>query len=132
MDICRKKLNNSIMPSYENKASLESYILWFYNTTGGACDRIWTPISDDKTEGEFFNMNDGSEATFLPWDDSEPNGGLDENHVRVDYPGGLYKDIAAGWPGVCGSCVLHTSLVLQLDGLCDHSYIGLYLILICL
>lgn len=69
-------------------------------------------------------MNDETKATFLPWDDSEPNGGLDENHVRVGYPSILYKDLAAGWPGVCSSCLLDRSMFLRLDGRCDDSYIG--------
>ena len=126
MDICGRKLNNSSMPYHEDLASLRDYTAWYYQITEGKCQSIWTPFSDENQEGVFRNsfVADMIEAKFLPWENAQPNGGVDENFVRILYPNGLYLDTSAAMPGVCSSCLLARSLLLRLDGLCEESYIG--------
>ena len=126
MDICRKKLNNSIIPLQVDRNAILTFSAWHFNTTGGACDSIWTPLSDEQTEGVFSNMNDGSETTFLPWGTAEPNGDQDENFVAIKK--GVYNDVDEKRPR-CSSCLLDRSLLLRLDGLCEESYIGQMLLI---
>ena len=123
MDICKKKLNNSIMPFQEDQDSLEAYTSWYLNITGGLCTAVWTPYSDEKAEGTFLNMNDGTLAKYLPWDTNQPNGGSDENHVRLLLQTSLYLDTPMDLE-FCSHCFLESSLLFRLDGLCADSYIG--------
>ena len=123
MDICRNKLNNSIIPIQNDQLSFETYISWYNNITNGRCLEVWTPYSDEETEGIFLNMNDGTEAKFLPWAAGQPDGGSNENNVRLVLQTSLYKDISSN-QRFCSSCFLESSLLLRLDGLCEESYIG--------
>ena len=123
MDICKKKLNNSIMPYQEDQASLEVYTSWYNNITGGLCTAVWTPFSDEEGEGTFINMNDGTLAKYLPWSDNQPNGETDENYVSVFLQTSLYWDNPLDKES-CGHCFLHRSLLFHLDGLCEDSVIG--------
>ena len=124
IDICRNKLNKSILPYHEDQDSLHSYTSWYLNITGGLCHSVWTPFSDVKTEGLFLNINDGSEARYLPWEAAQPNGGSDENYVRIMLRMSLYRAVPLDSPQICTSCLLDRSLLLRLDGLCEDSYIG--------
>ena len=123
MDVCKKKLNNSIMPYQEDKESLKNYTSWYNKTTSGLCHYLWTPFSDEETEGRFFSLNDGSEAKYLPWRADQPNGETDENYVRIILQTSLYIDSDKDRQ-YCSSCLLDRSLLLRLDGLCEDSYIG--------
>ena len=124
MDICRKKLKNGIMPYQEDHESLQSFAVWYNMTTGGACNNIWAPFADDKSEGQFLNMNDDSEAKILFWAYYQPNGGTQQNFVSLSTLTYLYNDVSNQAKDVCTSCLLHRSLLLRLDGLCEDSYIG--------
>ena len=124
MDICKHKLNNSIIPFQRNRELFQKYIVWYKNTTGDICSDIWTPFSDQLTEGLFLNMNnDAGEAELQVWGKAEPNGERDENFVVIDVPQAALNDVA-GNKLSCSSCLLSSSLLLQLDGLCEGSLIG--------
>ena len=111
------------MPYQRDQASLETYTSWYLNKTGGLCHSLWAPFSDEKIEGTFLNTNDGTEARYLPWDDSQPNGESNENYVRIIQETSLLRDVTWDQP-YCSSCLLDKSLLLRLDGLCEDSYIG--------
>ena len=64
MDVC-KKLRDAIIPHQEDEASLNSYLSWYHNITGGSCDPLWTPFSDGLTEGLWVNMYDKIEDFFV-------------------------------------------------------------------
>ena len=51
MDICKHKLNNSIIPFQEDRKQFHGYVAWHKNVTGGVCSLIWTPLSDEHSEG---------------------------------------------------------------------------------
>ena len=123
MDICRK-LNNSIVPFYQDPEAFINYVAWHRSTTGGICSYIWTPFSDQESEGSFLNMNNNEvEAELQVWDKAEPNGDRDENFVVIRVPQATLNDVA-GNKLSCSSCRVSSSLLLQLDGLCEHSLIG--------
>ena len=124
MDICKHKLNNSIIPFQEDPDLFHKYIAWHKNTTEGICSNIWTPFSDQQTEGLFLNMNNNAaDAELQVWNKGEPNGGRDENFVVIDVQRAALNDVA-GNKLSCSSCLLSSSLLLQLDGLCEGSLIG--------
>ena len=94
------------------------------NTTRNICSYIWTPFSDQESEGLFLNMNNNEvEAELQVWDKAEPNGDRDENFVVIRVPQATLNDVA-GNKLSCSSCRVSSSLLLQLDGLCEHSLIG--------
>ena len=122
VEICNDKLSRSILPYQEDLVSLQSFATWYKNTVG-PFDKVWVPFSDERQEGVFLNMNDQTEAVFLPWDISQPNGGIDQNYVS--FQANLhYRDNPADREGIWSSCLLDSSLLLRLDGLCDSSYIA--------
>ena len=123
MDICTKKLKNTTMPYKDEKASLETYASWYDNITSGSCQNLWTPFSDETSEGSFFHINDGTEAKYLPWDVAQPNGETNENYVCIILQTSRYKDVTLDQQ-YCSSCLLDRSLLLRMDGLCEDSYIG--------
>ena len=123
MDTCKHKLNNGVIPFHQNPETFFKYIAWHKNITGGACPNIWTPFSDRQSEGLFLNMNNNAEVEFLVWDKAEPNGGRDENFVVIDVAQVALDDVPQSWIS-CSSCLLSSSLLLKLDGLCEDSVIG--------
>ena len=123
MDTCNHKLNNSIIPFPQDLETFHKYVTWYKNTTGGTCSSMWAPVTDENSEGIYLNMNSNAVEEFLPWDASEPNGGKDENFVRISVSKGGLLD-ASHYKISCSSCLLSSSLLLQLDGLCEHSMIG--------
>ena len=123
MDLCQQKLNNSIIPFPDDYEAFLKYVAWHKNTTGSSCPYIWTPLTDQNSEGVFFNMNNNSEAEFQIWNKIEPNGGRDENFVMINVAQGVLNDVDKTRL-FCSSCLLSSSLLVQLDGLCEDSIIG--------
>ena len=124
MDICKQKLNNSLIPFQQDLDLFHKYITWHKNTTGGICSNIWTPFSDQQSEGVFLNMNNNAaEVELQVWDKDEPNGDRDENFVVINVDRVALNDVA-GNKLSCSSCVVSSSLLLKLDGLCKGSLIG--------
>ena len=71
-------------------------------------------------------MNDNSSAPFLFWDKKKPNGGKDENYVDIRVSTAALNDIDAN-AKLCSTCSLSSSLLLQLDGVCEDSFIGIHI-----
>ena len=126
MDLCKEKLNNSIIPYPENQSAFLSYVAWQINTTGGACPGfgVWTPLSDQNSEGLFLNMNNNSTVPYQNWDNNEPNGGKRENYVVIDVRTAALSDVEENRL-FCSACSISSSLVLRLDGVCEDSFIGM-------
>ena len=123
LNICKEQLNNSIIPFQEDPHAFLKYVAWHKNVTGGICSSIWTPFSDQKLEGSFLNMNNDAEAKLELWVKGEPNGGRNENFVVIDVPEAALNDVAQSKLS-CSSCLVSSSLLLELDGLCKDSLIG--------
>ena len=124
LDICKNKLNNSVIPFEEDHALFLKYMKWHVNTTGGACFYIWTPFSDEQSEGAFVNMNNNATTKIHPWSETEPNGGRDENFVVISID---RESLVFGVPEKtlsCSSCQISSLLLLKLGGLCKDSLIG--------
>ena len=123
LDICKHKLNNSIIPFEEDHNLFFKYIEWHISTTRGTCVDIWTPFSDKETERVFLDMNDNTRKELHLWDEIEPNGGRDENFVAISVARKALVDVPERTRG-CSSCSVSNSLLLKLDGLCKDSMIG--------
>ena len=123
LNICKHKLNNSIIPFVEDQNLFFKYIEWHISTTGGVCFDIWTPFSDKETERVFLDMNDNTTKELHLWDEIEPNGGRDENFVAISVARKALVDVPERTRG-CSSCSVSNSLLLKLDGLCKDSMIG--------
>ena len=123
MDTCNLKLNNSIIPFQNDQETFKKYVAWYKNTTGGTCHDVWTPLSDENSEGTFLNMNNNVSAKFQPWNEGEPNGGKIENFAWFRVSTGMLDDVGYNRLA-CSSCLISKSLLLQLDGLCEDSLIG--------
>ena len=122
IDICKNKLK-SIIPFQEDREQFLRYVAWHKNITKGACSDIWTPFSDEHSEGSFLNMNSLSEAHPQYWEREEPNGGKNENSVAIRVSTASLVD-APQTSLKCSSCLISSSLLLQLDGRCRHSLMG--------
>ena len=68
-------------------------------------------------------MNNNAEAELQVWVKAEPNGDRDENFVVIDVPRAALNDVAEDKLS-CSSCLVSSSLLLQLHGLCKDSLIG--------
>ena len=123
MNICKEKLNNGFIPYPENHPIMMKYVAWHKNTTGGTCPYVWTPLSDENSEGLFLNMNDNSSVQYQVWDKGEPNGGENENYVAIAIQTAALQDVEENRL-FCSTCYLSSSLLLQLDGVCEDSFIG--------
>ena len=125
MDICRKMLNKSTIPFQLDREALSKYVGWHKTTTNNSCSSIWTPFSDQNTEGTFLNMNDNTTVTIHQglWDATEPNGGKDENFARISVSRSVLYDVSIRTLG-CSSCQISHNLLLRLDGLCPGSLMG--------
>ena len=123
VDTCHKM--DGRMTVAEDLNQLEDDLAWFDTKTGDDCNLIWTPITDDQTEGRFVNTEDSSPPTFLPWTDGQPNGGREQNVVAVDRANmpRPYGDTAA-LDTHCFSCSLPHTEGLRLKGLCAGSLLG--------
>ena len=89
-----------------------------------SCYGIWTAISDELEEGEYRDTETGNTALFLPWGEGQPNGGLDQNYVIIDFNlDALYNDVTET-EKMCVSCTLKTTKIFKLQGLCKESDLG--------
>ena len=129
IDICKNKLK-SIIPFQEDRKQFLRYVAWHKNITKGACSDIWTPFSDEHSEGSFLNMNSLSEAHPQYWEREEPNGGKNENSVAIRVSTASLVD-APQTSLKCSSCLISSSLLLQLNSRCRHSLMGKVIAIIC-
>ena len=115
--LCQERLGGGILPSYGNASSLRDFAEWFESKSAGSCSFLWTPYSDESVEGDFVSLNDNTRATYLPWGPSQPNGGREENFVRMAYYPDKDKDSAVEYidspnfvKGICSHCQFKTNI----------------------
>ena len=75
VNICKHKLNKSIIPFEQNKDLFFKYVDWHTKATVGGCTWIWTPLTKLDPEGLVLNMNDNNKTTVQNWAKGQPNGG---------------------------------------------------------
>ena len=90
---------------------------------GGACPYIWTPFSDEDSEGSFLNMNSLAKAKLKLWAKGQPNVGIDENFVGIRISSARLIDRPQTALS-CSSCLISSLLLLQLDGRCKYFLIS--------
>ena len=123
LDICKHMLKNSVIPFSQDYELFVKYVAWLDFTTRGSCPYVWTPFSDQRSEGLFLDMSNNTEADPKFWDKDEPNGGKDENFVEIDVAEKALNDVG-DTRRICTSCQIPASLLLRLDGRCAESLIG--------
>ena len=113
LKLCHERLGGGILPTYGNASSLREFAKWFESKSSGSCSFLWTPYSDENVEGDFVSLNDNTEATYLPWGPSQPNGGREENFVRMtlnldngEDTAVQYIDSANFVKGTCSYCFI--------------------------
>ena len=125
MHFCRNMLNNSIIPFPQDLEAFYKYTAWHEATTDDSCSSVWTPFSDENTEGTFLNMNDNTSMPLEQevWKATEPNGGKDENYVKISISRRELYDVGVHSLS-CSTCQISNNLLLQLDGVCQGSFMG--------
>ena len=123
MDICKQKLNQSIIPFDQDDDQFLRYVDWHVKTTEGACSYLWTPLTKSESDGLLLDMNDNTEKRFQNWARGQPNGGEIENFVVINIDQRALADTEPHW-SCCSSCSISKTLLLQLNGRCEHSIIG--------
>ena len=127
------RLGQGRMTVSHSHQQLRQFTDWFQGVVPGVCSKIWTPYSDQAHEGLYVSLEDGSEASFLPWAPGQPNGANTENGVdiRLDLrnsslPAYYYdeNDKRGIENFICSSCSLAGHFSLQLMGLCEHTLLG--------
>ena len=63
-------------------------------------------------------MNNNSEEPYQKWGKAEPNGAKSENYVKINLKTAAMYDVDEK-SFACSTCSLSTSLLLQLDGVCE-------------
>ena len=87
------------------------------------CDNVWTPIGDKEVEGVFKSIITGEIATYLPWSEGKPDGGVGESIAVIEVKNKLYNDKAESRRH-CISCDLSKTTEFSLIGVCQNSYFG--------
>ena len=128
LKLCHK-LGKGTMPVFSDTEQLGAFVDWFVEETtelDSSCWNIWTPYSDEETEGVYLSLEDKSRTTFLPWTENE---GLKEdtnaNSLVIVIPDSPtpYADVENEVYN-CIACTLSTSLTVRLQGLCPGSILG--------
>ena len=122
---CAKLDEGTLGPNPSTSEELETFIDWYIQETLDTCNNIWTPFSDQKTEGKFLNLVDGSSPTFMPWAPNFGNMGPKANGVVIYIPDRPtpYGDVGSDQKN-CISCSLPRNLTLKIMGLCRESKLG--------
>ena len=122
---CAKLEGGTLGPDPHTSEELETFIDWYIEETLDTCFNIWTPFSDQKTEGKFLSLVDGSSPVFLPWAPNFGNIGPKANSVVIYHPDRLtpYADVGSDQKN-CISCSLPRNLTLKIMGLCLESKLG--------
>ena len=127
------RLGQGRMTVSHSQEELRQFTDWFQGVVPGVCSKIWTPYSDQGREGDYISLEDGSQASFLPWAPGQPNGADTENGVdirldlrNISLPAYYYdENNKRGIENfICSSCSLAGHFSLQLMGLCEHTLLG--------
>ena len=105
-----------------NKRDLER-IISLFETMNSSCKYVWTPVTDEETEGQFISSVTGQLVTYLPWKEGQPDGGDTCNHVNINMDTKLYHDTSSTFLN-CFVCDLFKDTEFFLLGVCETSYFG--------
>ena len=115
------KLGLGKMEGTASKKEISDLVGWVEERQGAEkCSFVWTPFSDEATEGIFINVEDGKEQSQLSWKLNQPSGGTTENSLRIDLESKLLED-AKDADGDCFVCTLGRGLTLRLRGGCEET-----------
>ena len=117
--VCRK-LGGGVITEARSDENVE-HIISLFSLINSTCDNVWTPIVDKEVEGVFKSSITGEIATYLPWSEGKPDGGVGESIAEVKNK--LYNDKAESRRH-CISCDLSKTTEFSLIGVCQNSYFG--------
>ena len=121
LQICNK-LGSGNVTQCINPEDTE-YTISLFEAMNTSCENIWTPFTDEGTEGQFVSAISGKFGTYLPWVLTEPDGAEEENHVAIDISSRGYLDTDSNYL-FCVPCDLHVRLEFSLVGVCKDTYFG--------
>ena len=119
---CCATLGGGRIPGINDKNELQEYVT-LIKESQSACKGVWLPLSDEENEGVWIDTNTGQIETYLPWAPRQPNGGRAQNSAALSLDVLSYNDITKT-DEFCASCILDTSTMFRLQGLCPKSYLG--------
>ena len=119
--VCNKLGNGNITEA--NNDIDKNHIISLFNDINNSCDFVWTPLVDEEIEGEFKSSITGKLASFLPWNENEPNGGKRQNHVAINVEAKLYDDVTKS-KNVCPVCDIFKTTDFFILGVCNDTYFG--------
>ena len=114
---------NRNMTEFKNVEDIE-YTLSLFDDQNSVCKNIWTPITDKEVEGQFKNEVTRDIATFLPWEFSESNGFMDEDHVLLKISSKVYFENVFTKKASCTACDLDMTSTFSLIGVCENTFVG--------
>ena len=115
------KFGSGNMAEVRDEEDLE-YIVNNYHKLSGECERIWTPLTDEISEGIYQSATTGNIPSYLPWDIMEPNGLENQNYVALHVDSKKYRDLSLKYHKSCVACDLDIGTTFYLFGLCEESF----------
>ena len=115
------KLGHGRMVEAATEQEIREVVSWVEQRQGDKnCSFLWTPFSDQATEGTFVNIESGKEQSKLAWKSKQPSGGSTENSLRIDMESKLIEDVKEA-EGDCFLCKLERSFTARLRGGCEET-----------
>ena len=119
LKICNKLGSGNVTQSINSEDT--GYSISLFEAMNTSCANIWTPFTDERTEGQYVSAISGKFGTYLPWELDEPDGAEEENYVAIDLSSQGYVDTDSNYL-LCVSCDLHVNLEFSLVGVCKDTY----------
>ena len=115
------KLGHGRMVEAAREEEIRQVVSWVEGRQGDRnCSFLWTPFSDQATEGTFVNIETGKEQRNLAWKPRQPSGRSTENSLRIDMKSKLIEDEKEA-DGDCFVCKLQRSFTARLRGGCEET-----------
>ena len=121
MAICGK-LGSGRMTEVKDVQDLEYTVNRFKNLKS-LCQKVWTPITDEKEEGFYRSAITEEFPSFLPWDILQPNGLKEQNYAAIEVSSLKYIDWSIIFDQSCVACDLNITTRFFLTGLCEDTFL---------
>ena len=119
-----KKLGNGKITGFVHPENLsEVDFMALYGNKYKGCEYFWTPYSDEKEEGHYYDVYTEDEISSFDWESGQPNGERIENILGLTSRINKFRDIDKE-ADVCASCTVPHKVV-YMRGVCKHSYLGM-------
>ena len=100
------------------------YTLTLFENQNHSCEYFWTPLTDEKVEGQYKNINTGASASYLPWANRFPVEFNKQSNVILKLESKDYLNIIGKRKNTCTACDIPTTATFSLIGVCKDTYLG--------